>query len=88
MRGRMVMGYIATARGSPWVVPSIEYSISPSIYSSTLGLHVLVRIVARGGHRQCMLRRAACWFWLLKALLASASKTPSVSLSWKVKRTA
>ena len=66
-------------RGSPWVVPSWEKSVSLSTKSSAGALYVLIRTVERSGQILRMLRRAICLFKELKALPASTISTASDS---------
>ena len=68
--GVTARAYIAIARGSPWVVPSVD-SISPLpiTYSFTGARYVLLRTQAIGGHSLSMLYSAALRLMVLKHLL-------------------
>lgn len=81
MSGNVAMAYIAMARGSPWVVPSLDGMHSPPIKSYGSERYVFVDTVPRAGQRLLMLASAAFLFKQLKALDASTSRTPSVDSS-------
>ena len=56
IRGVMAIAYMAIARGSPWVVPSVEeISPLPGMNIRTGYLYVFTSIWARGGHSTLML---------------------------------
>ena len=71
MSGMVARPYMAMARGSPWVVPSCDRMISPSMKSSVGLLYELIRIVAIGGQRRLILCKATCRLRVLNALVAS-----------------
>ena len=68
------MPYMDMARGSPWVVPSLEYTVSPSMNKEASPLYMLVVTTANDGHSEWMLTRAALRFKELKVLVTSTSK--------------
>ena len=63
---RVASAYMAIARGSPWMVPSVdEISPLPAMIILTGALYVLIRICFRGGHSTLTLCRAALGFRML-----------------------
>ena len=71
---------MAIAKGSPCVVPSCERMVSPLMKSSDGDLYVLMRIVARDGHKCFTFLRATSLFSELNALEASTNMIASVSV--------
>ena len=84
IKGRIAMPYIDMGRGLPWVVPSLEYTVSPSTNKEASPLYMLVATTAKGGHSKWMLTRAAFQFKELKALVLSTSRMASVSSLLKI----
>ena len=80
--GVTARAYIAIARGSPWVVPSVD-SISPPpiTYSFTGARYVLLRTQAIGRHSlsRLYMYSAALRLMVLKAFVASTKRTASMS---------
>ncbi len=79
IRGVIARAYMAIARGSPRVVPSVD-AISPlPVMKSLIGaLYVFTSTWASGGQMMLMLWRAAFRLMELKALVASTNRTASV----------
>ena len=76
------MAYMDMARGSPYVVPSCEKRVVPSMKKLVGFRYVLMRIVARGGQKCLMFSRAALRLRQLNALLASTKRTACVYSSF------
>ena len=68
---------MAVARGSPWVVPSCEKRVSPSIKREAFSLYVFVSIVASDGHNWWIFKIATLRLRELNALLASTRRAAS-----------
>ena len=79
MNGMVAIAYMGMANGSPYVVPSLEYSTSPSMNSLVGAIYELMRAVASGGQSLWMFSRTVSQLRELNVLLPSTSRMASVS---------